>query len=124
VVRHAGERRARLSEKAFSFRAQHHDGAGGKSRTTDLHCDVWIRYEVAEPIGAGDIAEHCGVSQQAVSHHLQVLKEVGLVSVRKDGQRQLYVVNPDGFDSVQSFVTELWPSALEGLKTAIEDPKR
>ncbi len=70
----------------------------------------------------GDIAEHCGASQQAVSHHLQVLKDAGLVAVQRDGQRRLYLVDPDGFESVQAFVAEIWPSGLERLKAAIEDP--
>ncbi len=72
----------------------------------------------------GEIAEHCNASQQAVSHHLQVLKEAGLVAVRRDGQRRLYVVDPDAFDSIQTFVAELWPSKLEGLKAAIENNDR
>ena len=74
-----------------------------------------------EPRSVGDIAAHCGASQQAVSHHLQVLKDAGLVDVRRDGQRRLYAVDPDGFDSVGAFVAELWPDGLRRLKHAVED---
>lgn len=77
-----------------------------------------------QPHSVGEIAEHCGSSQQAVSHHLQVLKDVGLVAVRKEGQRRLYVVDPDGFESIKSFVAELWPGGLERLKTTIETQDR
>lgn len=73
-----------------------------------------------EAHSAGEIAKHCGSSQQAVSHHLQVLKDAGLVSVERDGRRRLYVVDPDGFESVQSFLAELWPAGLTKLKDTIE----
>lgn len=73
-----------------------------------------------EPLSAGAIAEGCGASQQAVSHHLQILKGAGLVDVQQVGRRRLYVVNPDGFDSVGSFVADLWPTGLDKLKAAIE----
>lgn len=74
-----------------------------------------------EALSVGAIAESCGDSQQAVSHHLQVLKDAGLVDMQQEGRRHLYVVNPDGFDSIGSFVAELWPSGLDRLKAAIED---
>lgn len=73
-----------------------------------------------EARSVGEIAEGCGVSQQAVSHHLQVLKDAGLVDMQRQGRRHLYVVNPDGFESVGMFVAELWPAGLERLKAAIE----
>lgn len=73
-----------------------------------------------EPRSVGEIAERCGASQQAVSHHLQVLKDAGLVGVRPDGQRRLYVVDPDGFASVGEFVAELWPEGLRRLKDTVE----
>ncbi len=73
-----------------------------------------------EPRSVGEIAEHCGASQQAVSHHLQVLREAGLVGVRRDGQRRLYAVDPDGFESIGAFVAELWPEGLRRLKDVVE----
>ncbi len=80
-----------------------------------------LRLVREEPLSVGAIAESCGASQQAVSHHLQVLKDAGLVDMQQDGRRHLYAVNPDGFDSVGSFVAELWPSGLEKLKAALEE---
>lgn len=73
-----------------------------------------------EAMSVGTIAESCGASQQAISHHLQVLKEAGLVEMKQEGRRHLYVVNPDGFDSVGSFVADLWPDALGRLKEALQ----
>ena len=73
-----------------------------------------------EALSVGQIAQECESSQQAVSHHLQILKEAGLVAMRRDGQRRLYAVDPDGFESVGDFVAELWPSGLAKLKAAVE----
>ena len=75
-----------------------------------------------EPLSAGEIARTCGTSQQATSHHLQVLRDAGLVDVRAEGRRRHYVVNPDGFDSVGSFVAGLWPDALDRLRAFFDEP--
>ena len=77
-----------------------------------------------EALSVGSIAKSCGASQQAISHHLQILKDAGLVDMRQDGRRRLYAVNPDGFESVRSFVAELWPNGLSNLKAAVEDRER
>ncbi|MBV1893362.1 MAG: metalloregulator ArsR/SmtB family transcription factor, partial [Ilumatobacteraceae bacterium] len=77
-----------------------------------------------EPLTVGAIAEGCGASQQAVSHHLQILKDAGLVNMQREGRRHLYVVNPDGFDSVGSFVADLWPKGLDKLRSVLEDTEK
>jgi DNA-binding transcriptional ArsR family regulator len=73
-----------------------------------------------EPRSVGEIAAHFDISQQAVSQHLQVLKEAGLVAVRKQGQRRLYVIRPDGLETLETFLAELWPAGLERLRNAVE----
>ncbi len=73
-----------------------------------------------EPRSVGEIAAHFDVTQQAVSQHLQVLKAAGLVDVRKDGQRRLYAVRPDGLEELHAFLADLWPAGLERLKTVVE----
>lgn len=73
-----------------------------------------------EPRSVGEIAEQFDITQQAVSQHLQVLKEAGLVGVRKDGQRRLYLVRPEGLATLDAFLAELWPARLERLKQAVE----
>jgi DNA-binding transcriptional ArsR family regulator len=73
-----------------------------------------------EPRSVGEIAAHFDITQQAVSQHLQVLKDAGLVSVRKEGQRRLYVLRPDGLTMLHDFLSGLWPSALARLKSAVE----
>jgi DNA-binding transcriptional ArsR family regulator len=72
------------------------------------------------PLSVNEITEHFEISQQAVSQHLQVLKEAGLVAVRPDAQRRLYAVRSEGLESVEAFLTELWPANLARLKRRIE----
>jgi DNA-binding transcriptional ArsR family regulator len=79
-----------------------------------------LRLVRSEPRSVNEIAEHFEITQQAVSLHLKVLREAGLVAVRRDGQRRLYVVDPDGFASLESFVAEFWPDRLSRLKQAVE----
>lgn len=73
-----------------------------------------------EPRSVGEIAEHFDITQQAVSQHLQVLKEAGLVGVRKQAQRRLYLVRPEGLQTLDAFLAELWPDGLGRLKRAVE----
>lgn len=68
-----------------------------------------------------EIAAQFDITQQAVSLHLKVLREAGLVAVRRDGARRLYLVDPDGVESLRGFIEELWPSALGRLKDVVED---
>jgi DNA-binding transcriptional ArsR family regulator len=71
-------------------------------------------------LAAGEIAQHFDVTQQAVSHHLQVLSRAGLLHERRDGTRRLYVLHPEGLDPVRAVLTDLWPDALTRLKQAVE----
>ena len=73
-----------------------------------------------EPRSVGEIAAQFDISQQAVSHHLQVLKDAGLVEVRQDGQRRLYEVRPEGLASVEELLEQFWPRHLQKLKHAVE----
>jgi DNA-binding transcriptional ArsR family regulator len=79
-----------------------------------------LRLVSDEPRSVNEIAEHFEVTQQAVSQHLQVLKDAGVVAVRPQGQRRLYAVREDGLASVREFLEELWPQRLEALKRVVE----
>jgi DNA-binding transcriptional ArsR family regulator len=72
------------------------------------------------PCSVNEVAGHFDITQQAISRHLNVLKEAGLVAVRPDGQRRLYMVRPDGLDALQDFLAEFWPDRLQRLKHAVE----
>jgi DNA-binding transcriptional ArsR family regulator len=76
------------------------------------------------PRSVNEIAAHFEISQQAASQHLQVLKQAGLVAVQPEGQRRLYLVRPEGFESMEEFLTQLWPERLQRLKDAVESGKR
>ena len=87
------------------------------------------RREILRMLGAGElnagaIASRFDVSQPAVSQHLKVLKEAGLVSERRDGTRRLYSVRPEGFADLHDFLAELLPARLERLKRLAEDEER
>jgi DNA-binding transcriptional ArsR family regulator len=73
-----------------------------------------------QPRSVNEIAAQFEITQQAVSQHLQVLKDAGLVAVRPVGQRRLYAVRVEGLQEVRQFLADLWPSSLENLKQAIE----
>jgi DNA-binding transcriptional ArsR family regulator len=72
------------------------------------------------PRSVNEIAERFDVTQQAISQHLKVLKDADLVSVRRDGQRRLYVVRPEGLSALRDFLDEFWPDSLRRLKRAVE----
>lgn len=74
-----------------------------------------------EPRAAGEIAQHFDVTQQAVSQHLNVLRDAGLLEMRKEGRRHLYAVRPEGLVALDEFLAQLWPTGLERLKGAVED---
>jgi DNA-binding transcriptional ArsR family regulator len=76
------------------------------------------------PRAVGEIAEDVAMSQQAVSHHLRVLRGAGLVTETRDGTRHLFVVRTDGFDVVRQFIEGFWPTHLAALKAAAEKTAR
>jgi DNA-binding transcriptional ArsR family regulator len=69
---------------------------------------------------AGEIAEHFDITPQAVSQHLRVLKDAGVLTERREGTRRLYAIRPEAIDSVRAFLEELWPSSLSRLKETVE----
>ncbi len=73
-----------------------------------------------QPLSVGEIAAHFRITQQAVSQHLKALRDAGLVDVRAERQRRLYLVRPEGLQSVEAFLAELWPASLQRLKSAVE----
>jgi len=84
------------------------------------HRRAILRLVRDQPRSVREIAEHFDITQQAVSLHLKVLREAGLVGVRRDGQRRLYLVDHEGMDSLQDFLAELWPAGLDRLRHAVE----
>lgn len=79
-----------------------------------------LRLVRERPRSVNEIAEQFEVTQQAISQHLKVLRDAGLVAVRPEGQRRLYLVRPDGLAAVREFLAEFWPESLGRLKQAVE----
>jgi DNA-binding transcriptional ArsR family regulator len=69
---------------------------------------------------AGEIARHFDITPQAVSQHLRVLKDAGVLEERRAGTRRLYSIRPEAIESVRSFLDEVWPASLARLKHAVE----
>ena len=81
-----------------------------------------LRLVADNPRSVGDIAGHLDITSQAVSRHLKVLREAGLVDERREGTRHLFLVRPDGFTAVQEFLADFWTRQLGQLKAAVEHP--
>jgi DNA-binding transcriptional ArsR family regulator len=73
-----------------------------------------------DELSAGEIASHFDVTRPAVSQHLNVLKEAGLVSERRNGTRRLYRANPEGLTELKDFLEDFWDVRLEVLKREAE----
>jgi DNA-binding transcriptional ArsR family regulator len=71
-------------------------------------------------LSAGEIASHFEVTRPAVSQHLNVLKEAGLVSERRNGTRRLYRARPEGLVELRDFLEGFWDIRLEALKREAE----
>jgi DNA-binding transcriptional ArsR family regulator len=71
-------------------------------------------------LSAGEIASHFDVTRPAVSQHLTVLREAGLLAERRDGTRRLYQARPEGLEDLRAFLDEFWAAGLERLKLAAE----
>ncbi len=85
------------------------------------HRRAILRLVRDQPRSVGEVAEQLDeITQQAVSQHLQVLREAGLVTVEQQGQRRLYLVRPEGLDTLETFLAQLWPESLRKLKQTIE----
>jgi DNA-binding transcriptional ArsR family regulator len=77
-----------------------------------------------EELSAGEIASHFEVTRPAVSQHLTVLKEAGLVDERRNGTRRLYRARPEGLADVKAFLEQFWGERLEALKREAEREER
>jgi len=71
-------------------------------------------------LSAGEIAGHFDVTRPAISQHLGVLKEAGLVSERRNGTRRLYLARPEGLRELQVFLNGFWDERLDALRREAE----
>ncbi len=72
------------------------------------------------PRAVGELAGELPVSRPAVSQHLKVLTDAGLVVHRRAGNRRIYQLNPDGVGAMRAYLDQFWNRALAAYKTAVE----
>jgi DNA-binding transcriptional ArsR family regulator len=75
-------------------------------------------------LSAGEIAAHFDVSRPAISQHLAVLKEAGLVTERRNGTRRLYQARPEGLEELRTFLEGFWDQRLDALRREAERKER
>jgi DNA-binding transcriptional ArsR family regulator len=92
------------------------DALGDPSRRAIVEC-------LAErPRAVGELAEVLPISRPAVSQHLKVLKDAGLVTDRAAGTRRVYRLNPAGVAALRDQLDTFWNRALEGYRDVVEQP--
>ena len=74
------------------------------------------------PKAVGEIAEGLPVSRPAVSQHLKVLKQAGLVSDRASGARRIYAIDPQGLGPMRAWLDQFWEQALQAFAAEFEPP--
>jgi len=72
------------------------------------------------PRAVGEIAQHLPVTRPAVSQHLKVLKDAGLVIDRPAGTRRVYELNPEGIGAIRAYFDRFWMQALTSFKQRVE----
>jgi DNA-binding transcriptional ArsR family regulator len=79
-----------------------------------------LRLVLDQERSAGAIASEFDVTREAISQHLRVLKQAGLIAERRDGTRRFYRARPERLAEVQPFLEEMWDDSLALLKAAVE----
>jgi DNA-binding transcriptional ArsR family regulator len=70
------------------------------------------------PSSVGELADRLPITRQAVSQHLQVLKDGGLVVATAVGTKRIYRLNPDGVDALRGYFQRIWDDALTSFQKA------
>ncbi len=92
------------------------DALGDRTRRAIVEC-------LAErPRAVGELADELPVSRPAVSQHLKVLKDAGLVTERVSGTRRIYRLNPSGVAALRDQLDAFWNRALASYKDVVEHP--
>jgi DNA-binding transcriptional ArsR family regulator len=71
-------------------------------------------------LAVGEIARGLPVSRPAVSQHLKVLKDAGLVADRADGTRRIYHIDPNGLAAMRAWLDQFWDVALQAFASELE----
>ena len=82
-----------------------------------------MRLVARDELAAGEIAAAFDITRTAVSQHLTVLKNAGLLSERRDGTRRLYRARPQGLAGLREFLDDMWSGALDEARRIAEDER-
>lgn len=91
---------------------------------TDRNRREILRLVWRQELPAGEIARHFTVTRPAISQHLRVLEDSGLVVVRKEGTRRFYRARPEGLAELRAYFESLWDDSPERLEAAQLERKR
>jgi DNA-binding transcriptional ArsR family regulator len=73
------------------------------------------------PASVGKLSEAFPISRPAISQHLRVLKDAGLVADTAQGAKRVYQLNPEGFDALRAYFDQFWTRALDAFKQRVEE---
>jgi DNA-binding transcriptional ArsR family regulator len=76
------------------------------------------------PRAVGELADELPVSRPAVSQHLKVLKQAGLVRDHAEGTRRVYRIDPAGLDALRAYLDSFWSRALAAFQAAVQQPTK
>jgi DNA-binding transcriptional ArsR family regulator len=79
-----------------------------------------LRLVTGGEMTAGEIASHFDITRPAISQHLAVLREAGLLSERREGTKRIYRLRPEGLEELRGFIDAMWAARLLELKRAAE----
>ncbi len=102
------------------FVQTYQDGADPWTALGDPTRKAVFELLVEHPRAVGDIARVLPVSRPAVSQHLRVLKDAGLVNDRAVGTRRIYRIEPDGLAALRAELERFWGQTLAAYKTVVE----
>jgi DNA-binding transcriptional ArsR family regulator len=83
-----------------------------------------LRLVARNELTAGEIAAHFEVTRPAISQHLTVLKDAGLLAERRLGARRLYRARPEGLAELKAYLADFWDDRLDVLKHEAEQAER
>ncbi len=83
-----------------------------------------LRLVQDDELPAGEIASHFEITRPAISQHLRILKDAGLVTERREGTKRLYRARPEGLEEIREFLNDFWQGRLQLLANAAESEER
>lgn len=79
-----------------------------------------LRLVADDELAAGEIAAVFDVTRTAISQHLTVLRNAGLLTERREGTRRLYRARPEGLDGLREFLDDMWAASLDAARQIVE----